>query len=92
MPEEATHRLLKNLGIALTDLEDLTKTSLEGVQALVPGPGGHRPVLELSEQWLKASDEAMARWLEVTRWLVETQARGRAGLLRAIGTARQSSG
>jgi hypothetical protein len=34
----------------------------------------------------------MARWLEVTQWLVETQTRGRAGLLHAIGTARQSLG
>jgi hypothetical protein len=92
MPEEATRRLLKLFGIALTDLEDLTKTTLESVQALGSGPEGPAAALELSEQWLKASDEAMARWLEVTQWLIETQAKGRAGLLRAIGTARQSLG
>ncbi|MGE5850012.1 MAG: hypothetical protein ACM362_07795 [Candidatus Methylomirabilota bacterium] len=92
MPEEATRRLLKLFGIALTDLEDLTKTTLESMQVLGPGPRVPGTALELSEQWLKASDEAMARWLEVTQWLVETQAKGRAGLLRAIGTARQSLG
>ncbi len=92
MPEEATRRLLKHFGIALTDLEDRTKTTLESLQALGPRPEGAATALELSEQWLKASDEAMARWLEVTQWLVETQARGRAGLLRAIGAARQSLG
>lgn len=92
MPEEATRRLLKLFGIALTDLEDLTQTTLESMQALGPRPEGPAAALELSEQWLKANDEAMARWLEVTRWLVETQAKGRVGLLRAIGTARQSLG
>lgn len=92
MPEEATRRLLKLFGIALTDLEDLTNTTLETMKSVGPGPGGPGTALELSERWLKASDEAMARWLEVTRWLVESQAKGRAGLLRAIGTARQSLG
>ncbi|HSD51639.1 MAG TPA: hypothetical protein VLG48_09545 [Candidatus Methylomirabilis sp.] len=92
MPEEATRRLLKLFGIALTDLEDLTKTALESLPAHGPRPEGAAAPLELSEQWLKASGEAMARWLEVTQWLVETQARGRAGLLRAIGAARQSLG
>jgi len=90
MPEEATRRLLKLFGIALTDLEDRTQTTLERLQALGPRPESPAAALDLSKQWLEASDEAMARWLEVTQWLVETQARGRAGLLRAIGTARQS--
>jgi hypothetical protein len=92
MAEEATRRLLKLFGIALTDLEDLTKTTLERAQGLGPGPQGPGAALELFEQWLTASDEAMARWLEVTRWLLETQAEGRAAVLRAIGTFRQSLG
>ena len=92
MPEETTRRLLKLFGIALTDLEELTKTTLERVQALGSGPETPAAALELTGPWLKASDEAMGRWLEVTQWLVETQAKGRAGLLRAIGTGRQSLG
>ena len=92
MAEEATRRLLKLFGIALTDLEDLTKTTLERAQGLGSGPEGPGAALELSEQWLKASDEAMARWLEVTQWLIDTHAKGRGGLLRPIGTIRQSLG
>ncbi len=92
MPEEATRKLLKHFGIALTDLEDLTKTTLERVEALGSKPEGPAADLELFEQWLKANDEAMARWLEVTQWLVETQIKGRAGLLRAIASVRQSLG
>ena len=92
MPEEATRRLLKLFGIAFTDLEDLTKAMLESEQAVGSGPEGPGATLELADQWLKASDEAMARWLEVTQWLLQAQATGRAGLLRAIATARQSLG
>ena len=92
MAEEATRRLLKLFGIALTDFEDHTKNILEGVQALESGPQVAAAALSLAEQWLKANDEAVGRWLEITQWLVETHAKGRAGLLRAIGTARQSLG
>ena len=92
MPEEATRRLLKLFGIALTDLEDLTRTTLERLQALGSGPQDPALALELAEQWVKASDETMACWLEVTQWLVETQAKGRAGLLGAIGTVCRSLG
>ena len=92
MPEEATRRLLKLFGIALTDLEDLTRTTLERVQALGSGHQDPALILELAEQWAKASDETMARWLEVTQWLVETQAKGRASLLGAIGTLRRPLG
>lgn len=56
------------------------------------GAGASALILEMAEQWVKASDETMARWLEVTQWLVETQAKGRAGLLGAIGTLRRSLG
>ncbi len=92
MPEEATRKLLKHFGIALTDLEDLTKTTLERVEALGSKSEGPAADLDLFERWLKANDEAMAHWLEVTQWLVETQAKGRAGLLRAIAPVRQSLG
>jgi len=67
MPEEATRRLLKLFGIALTDLEDLTKTTLERGQTLGSGPEAPAAALELAGPWLKAGDEAMARWLEVTQ-------------------------
>jgi hypothetical protein len=92
MPEDATRRLLKLFGIALTELEDLTGTSLERVQAVGSGPQDPARILELVERWIKASDETMARWLDVTQCLVETQAKGRAGLLGAISTVRRSLG
>ncbi len=88
MAEDATRRLLKVFGIAMTDFEDQTTQALERLKA-AGSPGG---VLPLVEQWLKANGEVMARWLEVTGWLVETQAKAQAELLRVIAQARERDG
>ena len=92
MPEDATRRLLKVFGIAMTDFEDQTTQALERLKAPgspAPSPGG---ILALAEQWLKANGEVMARWLEVNRWLVETQAKAQVELLRVIAQARERDG
>ncbi len=90
MPEEATRRLLKLFGIALTDFEDQTKITLERLRALGPRDLTSATTLELVDQWLKLHGEVMERWLEVTRLLLETQARAQAEFLRIIGAARES--
>jgi hypothetical protein len=92
MPEDATRRLLKVFGIAVTEFEDRTAQALErltGTGSPTPSPGG---LLALAEQWLQANGEVMARWLEVTRWLVELQARAQVELMRAIAEGREPDG
>ena len=92
MPEEATRKLLKQFGIALTDFEDQTKITLERLGALGSRAQTAAAALEIAEQWVKANGEVMARWLEVTQWLIQTQAKAQAELLRVIAAARPASG
>jgi hypothetical protein len=84
MPEESTRKLLKLFGVALTELEDQTKTMLAGLAASESLPGSGSRARELVEAWLRASDEATRRWQEVTQFLVETQGRGQAELVQAF--------
>ena len=88
MPEDATRRLLKQFGIAVTDFEDQTRIALEQLGA--QGSSLHSPAaaLVLAEKWLKTNGEVMARWMEVTQLLLETQAEAQAEFLRVIGAAR----
>jgi hypothetical protein len=88
MPEEATRKLLKLFGMALTDFEDQTKAALERLEALGSPAESAAPALEIAAGWLKANGEAMSRWLEVTQWLVETHAKGQAELSRVIAALR----
>ena len=88
MPEEATRRLLKQFGMAVTDLEEQTKSTLARIQALGPRPQDAAVALEVVEQWLTLSREVTERWLEMTRLVVESQTRVQAELLRLIGEAR----
>jgi DNA-binding ferritin-like protein len=88
MPEEATRRLLKQFGMAVTDLEEQTQSTLERLQTLGQRPIDAAATLEILEQWLKLSREVTERWLEMTRLIVENQTRAQAELLRLIGDAR----
>jgi len=90
MPEEATRKLLKLFGMAVTDLEEQTKSALERIQALGPRPYDAAVALEIVEQWLKLSREVTERWLELTRLIVENQTRVQTELLRLIGDARSA--
>jgi hypothetical protein len=89
MPEESTRTLLKLFGMAMTDFEEQTRRTLERVSA----PGAPLPpdgdTLELVEAWLRANGEVVARWGEVTRLLLETQARGQEDLSRLLARWRQ---
>jgi len=88
MPEEATRRLLKQFGMAVTDLEEQTKSILARIQALGPRPHDAAAALEVIEQWLTLSREVTERWLEMTRLVVESQTKVQAELLRLIADAR----
>jgi hypothetical protein len=88
MPEEATRRLLKLFGMAVTDLEDETQRALEHIQALGPGPNDPAAALEIVERWLTRSREVTERWVEMTRLIAENQTKVQAELLRMIGDAR----
>ncbi|HSB69496.1 MAG TPA: hypothetical protein VLT62_09205 [Candidatus Methylomirabilis sp.] len=88
MPEEATRRLLKLFGMAVTDLEDQTGTLQEHIRALGPRPHDAAAVLELVEPWLAQSREVTLRWMEMTRLIVESQTKTQAELLRLIGDGR----
>lgn len=89
MPEEATRKLLKLFGITLTDFEDQTTQVVARLKGPGPPPQSVAATLELAEEWLKANDEVMARWLEVTHLLVEIQAKASAELLRVIAEVRE---
>ncbi|MBI2114304.1 MAG: hypothetical protein HYT85_04355 [candidate division NC10 bacterium] len=91
MPEDATRRLLKQFGIAFTDFEDQTMIVLERLGALGSPTHSPAPALALAGEWLKTNGEVMAGWLEVTRLLVETQAKAQAEFLRVIGAAREAT-
>lgn len=88
MPEEVTRRLLKQFGMAVTDLEEQTQATLERLQPLGQRPVDAATTLEIVEQWLKLSREVTERWLEMTRLIVEKQTKAQAELLRLIGDAR----
>jgi hypothetical protein len=92
MPDDATRKLLKLFGVALTDFEDQTKSVVERLQALESPPESAALALELAAGWLKANGDAMARWLEVTQRLAEMQARGQSELARIIGQSIRATG
>lgn len=90
MPEESTRMLLKLFGMAMTDFEEQTKVTMERL-----GVGGHPlalngEVLGIVEAWLKANGEVMARWGEVTRCLLEAQAKGHADVMRVVSQWREA--
>ena len=90
MAEDATRKLLKLFGMAVTDFEDQTNIALEGLKEV--GSSAHSPAatLELVGQWLKTNGEVLVRWLEVTQWLMETQAKAQTEFLRRIAEIRQA--
>jgi hypothetical protein len=89
MAEESTRKLLKLFGIAVSDFEDQTQTTLERLGALGPSAPSRGQVLELAVAWLKVSGEALARWQEMGQLLMETHARGQAELVRVIAGWRE---
>lgn len=83
MPSDATRKLLKVFGIAVTDFEDQAEALLERAEALkgrgaVPGE-----VVALLEEAIRAVTMLMEHWGEVERHLQESQ-RKVLGAARAV--------
>lgn len=80
MAEDATRRLLKLFGVAVTEAED----ALAALEAAVGGRDPARrpgPALEAFE---RAAGELDARWTEVGQLLQAYQTRARAALAAAV--------
>ncbi len=80
MAGDATHRLLKEFGMAVTDFEDAGTRMREQMQAA-------QELLPLASDALAASADVNRRWLEVTRFLFEEQARLQAEIARRLAAA-----
>jgi hypothetical protein len=75
MAEDSTRRLLKVFGVAVTDCEDAVTALTAALQA--PGSGQARSALEA---YGKAARELSARWLEVSRLVLDFHARAEAAV------------
>lgn len=80
MPEDATRRLLRAFGIAVTDCED----ALGELEAALRGPDPRPVPREPLDAYDRASSELEARWAELEALLRGYRARGRAALLTPL--------
>jgi hypothetical protein len=86
MPEDATRRLLRAFGIAVTDCED----ALSELEAVLHGPDTRAVPREPLDAYDRASRELEVRWAEIDALVLGYRARGREALvaaLRARGSA-----
>jgi hypothetical protein len=80
MAEDATRRLLKVFGIAVTDCED----ALGELEAALRGPGPRSVPSELLDAYDRASREVEARWAELERLIQGYRTREREALVAAL--------
>ena len=83
MPEDATRRLLRAFGIAVTDCED----ALGELEAALRGPDPRTSLREPLDAYDRASGEVEARWAELEALIRSYRARGREAALRVRGNA-----
>ena len=86
MAEDSTRRLLRVLGMAVTDCED----ALGELEALLRGPGSGAVPGRPLEAYERAAREVEVHWAEIGRLIHGYQARAREVLLaglRARGVA-----
>ena len=70
MADDLTRKLLKVFGVAVTDFEDASRRLQDQAK------GGAEPdLLGLARETVAASAEVNRRWLEVSRFIFEEQAR-----------------
>ncbi len=91
MAEDATRRLLKIFGIAVTDFEEKSTRILERAKALVDTGGNPSGFLPLFEELCRASRDLNTQWMEVTEHIIEAQNHAYSGLLRIAEEARRKS-
>ena len=75
MAEEATRRLLKVFGIAVTDFEETAEKILVEAKAAVEKGAGADVLLPLLARLLKAEGDLTSRWAEMTQLISATQGR-----------------
>jgi hypothetical protein len=80
MAEESTRRLLKNFGIAVTELEESAQALTSSLAAAKDTAAITQPI----EAYLKAQGELLRQWAEVGRLLAETQERANGQILSAV--------
>jgi hypothetical protein len=83
MAEDSTRKLLKVFGVAMTDFEDAGARLRERAETAAP-----QDLLALAGETIAASAEMNRRWLDVTRFLFEEQARLHAEVGQCIAAAR----
>jgi hypothetical protein len=84
MPEDSTRRLLRAFGVAVTDCEDALAT----LTAALRDPGAGKTPAAALEAYGKAAADVSARWAELSRLILDYQARAQTALqayLRAGG-------
>ena len=84
MAEEATRRLLKVFGIAVTEFEEITQQILADAKAAVAQQGGAEALLPLLAKLLKAEGDLTSRWAELSRLVSDTQGRAYGELIRLM--------
>lgn len=89
MAEEATRRLLKVFGIAVTEFEETAEEVLAQATAAVAEGNGPAALLPLLAKLLKAESELTGRWAEVGGLVSETQGRAHAELIRLMEQAQK---
>ena len=87
MAEEATRRLLKVFGIAVTEFEEITQQILADAKAAVAQRGGAEALLPLLAKLLKAEGDLTSRWADLSRFVSDTQGRAYGELIRLIEEA-----
>ena len=80
MPEDATRRLLKAFGIAVTDCED----ALGELEAALRAPDPRTVPREPLDTYERVSGEVEARWAELEALIRSYRARGREALVAAL--------
>jgi len=83
MADDATRKLLKVFGVAVTDFEDASRRLQEQAK-----DGATQDVLGLAGETIAASAEVNRRWLEVSRLIFEEQARLHAEVAQRLAAAR----
>jgi hypothetical protein len=85
MAEDSTRRLLKVFGVAMTDCED----ALAALMTTSHEPGASaRDVTAALEAYGKAAHDLGARWAEVSRLILDYQARAQEAVLAHLAGRR----
>lgn len=80
MAEDATRRLLKLFGVAVTEAED----ALAALERAAGGSGAGEATRSAAEAFDRAARDLDARWGEVGRLIQAYHARARAALLAGV--------